>query len=236
MKMHAVTGRRRTDKGEDGCRRGERGPRLSTVPRAGRFGEAELSEDHANDNRVLHGSRPWCGPLEPGHPAGYTMGHAMLRGLLGDGDGFWATRKSGPNAFTYSVGMGSSRKPRGTSGKWAPGALLKIPRQANLDPGRDPARRESGGPHLWADGHKSVFTNKYLRETCRCAACVKEFTGERSLKPESVPADIRAEEISLVGRYAIQVRWSDGRSTGISPFDTLWAACACETWWRGGVR
>ena len=98
-------------------------------------------------------------------------------------------------------------------------------------------RVENREVHIsWADGHKSVVTNKYLRETCRCAACVKEFTGERILKPESVPADIRAEEISLVGRYAIPVRWSDGHSTGIYPFDTLWAVCACETWWRGGVR
>ena len=61
MKMHTVTGRRRPGKGEDGWRRWEHGPRLSTVLRAGRFGEAELSEDHANDNRVLHGSRPWYG-------------------------------------------------------------------------------------------------------------------------------------------------------------------------------
>ena len=57
-----------------------------------------------------------------------------------------------------------------------------------------------------------------------------------SWKPESVPADIRAEEISLVGRYAIWVHWSDGHSTGIYPFDKLRAACACETCRRGGVR
>ena len=98
-------------------------------------------------------------------------------------------------------------------------------------------RVENREVHIsWADGHKSVFTNKCLRETWRCAACVNEFTGARILKPESVPADIRAEEISLVGRYAIQFRWSDGHSTGIYPFDTLRAACACETCRRGGVR
>jgi len=65
MKMHAVTGRRRPDKGEDSCRRGERGPRLSTVRRAGRFGEAELSEDHANDNRSCTA-------------AGHGVGHVSL--------------------------------------------------------------------------------------------------------------------------------------------------------------
>src|SRR6266481_6918886 len=35
------------------------------------------------------------------------------------GDSFWATRRSGPNAFTYSARIGSSRRSRGTSGKWA---------------------------------------------------------------------------------------------------------------------
>src|SRR5262245_59786126 len=35
------------------------------------------------------------------------------------GVGFWATRRSGPNTFTYSVRMGSSRRSRGASGKRA---------------------------------------------------------------------------------------------------------------------
>ncbi len=81
---------------------------------------------------------------------------------------------------------------------------------------------------LWADGHKTVFTNKYLRESCPCAACVNELTGERVLRPESVRPDVRAEDISLVGRYAIQIRWSDGHSTGIYSFDKLRAECPCE--------
>lgn len=80
---------------------------------------------------------------------------------------------------------------------------------------------------LWADGHKTVFTNKYLRERCPCAACVNELTGERMLRLESVRPDIRAEDISLVGRYAIQIRWSDGHSTGIYPFERLRAECPC---------
>src|SRR5262245_23267008 len=35
------------------------------------------------------------------------------------GDGFWANRRSGPNAATYSASTGSSRRSRGTSGKRA---------------------------------------------------------------------------------------------------------------------
>jgi DUF971 family protein len=73
----------------------------------------------------------------------------------------------------------------------------------------------------WADGRKSVFSNKALRERCPCAGCVHELTGQRLLDPGSVRPDIRAEEIALVGRYAIRVRWSDGHSTGIYTFERL---------------
>jgi DUF971 family protein len=86
----------------------------------------------------------------------------------------------------------------------------------------------------WADGHKTVFTNTHLRERCPCATCVNELTGERMLRPEAVRPDIRAAEISLVGRYAIQIRWSDGHSTGIYSFDKLRADCGCESC-RGGA-
>ncbi len=98
-------------------------------------------------------------------------------------------------------------------------------------------RVENREVHItWADGHKTVFTNRYLRENCACAACVHEFTGQRILKPASVPSDIRALEISLVGRYAVQFRWSDGHSTGIYPFDRLRALCPCESCQRGGAQ
>ena len=88
----------------------------------------------------------------------------------------------------------------------------------------------------WADGHKSILPNAYLRENCACAACVHELTGERMLNPRAVPADIRAVEISLVGRYAVQIRWSDGHSTGIYPFDRLRALCPCDVCHRAQRR
>jgi DUF971 family protein len=80
----------------------------------------------------------------------------------------------------------------------------------------------------WADGHASVFPNAYLRGHCACALCVNELTGERTLNPASIPPTVRALEVSLVGRYAVQFRWSDGHSTGIYPFDRLRALCPCE--------
>ena len=80
----------------------------------------------------------------------------------------------------------------------------------------------------WADGHRSVYTNKQLRETCPCAGCVNELTGERMLDPASVPPEIRADEVGLVGRYAVRFRWSDGHGTGLYQFQKLRAACPCE--------
>ncbi len=80
----------------------------------------------------------------------------------------------------------------------------------------------------WTDGHQSILPNKYLRAHCACAMCVNELTGERILNPRTIPEDVRAVEISLVGRYAVQIRWSDGHSTGIYPFERLRALCPCD--------
>ena len=73
----------------------------------------------------------------------------------------------------------------------------------------------------WSDGHQSVFPNKMLRERCPCAGCVHELTGQHLLDPRTVRPDIRAEEIQLVGRYAIRIHWSDGHGTGIYTFRYL---------------
>lgn len=73
----------------------------------------------------------------------------------------------------------------------------------------------------WSDGHKSLFDYKYLRVNCGCAECVEEWTNRKLLDPASVPANIRAEDYLMVGRYAIQFLWSDGHYTGIYPFDLL---------------
>ena len=80
----------------------------------------------------------------------------------------------------------------------------------------------------WSDGHKSEFTAKYLRLNCGCAECVEEWTQRRILEPASVPADIRAEDYLMVGRYAVQFLWSDTHYTGIYPFDMLRRLCQCD--------
>ena len=73
----------------------------------------------------------------------------------------------------------------------------------------------------WADGERSLFDVRDLRLACGCASCVDEWTGEYRLDPDSVPEDVHPIQIDSVGRYAIQIRWSDGHDTGIYPFDRL---------------
>jgi DUF971 family protein len=48
------------------------------------------------------------------------------------------------------------------------------------------------------------------------------------LDASTVPEDIRAEVVSLVGNYAIKVRWSDGHDTGIYTYEFLLSLCPCE--------
>jgi len=80
----------------------------------------------------------------------------------------------------------------------------------------------------WADGHHSLYGAMYLRINCGCAECVEEWSNRKLLDPASVPADIRAEDYLMVGRYAVQFLWSDTHYTGIYPFDTLRKLCPCE--------
>ena len=80
----------------------------------------------------------------------------------------------------------------------------------------------------WNDGHHSVYDAMYLRINCGCAECVEEWSNRKLLDPASVPADIRAEDYLMVGRYAVQFLWSDLHYTGIYPFDTLRKLCPCD--------
>jgi ATP-binding protein involved in chromosome partitioning len=73
----------------------------------------------------------------------------------------------------------------------------------------------------WDDGVESRFAVRDLRLACGCAHCVDEWSGEGRLDPSSVPADVHPLRIESVGRYAIQVAWSDGHESGIYPFVRL---------------
>ena len=88
---------------------------------------------------------------------------------------------------------------------------------------------------VWGDGHRSEYDPKYLRVSCACAECIEEWSRRQLLDPVTVPADIRAEDYLMVGRYAVQFLWSDGHYTGIYPFKMLRALCRCDEC-RGSQR
>ena len=60
-----------------------------------------------------------------------------------------------------------------------------------------------------------------LRLACACARCVDEWSGAGRLDPATVPEDVHPLRIESVGRYAIQIHWSDGHDSGIYPFRRL---------------
>jgi DUF971 family protein len=73
----------------------------------------------------------------------------------------------------------------------------------------------------WADNHVSQYSAAALRRACPCAQCVNEWTGQRVLKPESISQELTITDLSIVGRYALNFRWSDGHETGIYSFRYL---------------
>lgn len=88
-----------------------------------------------------------------------------------------------------------------------------------------PTAIEQRGPeHLgirWADGADTEYEVRALRLACACAQCIDEWSGEARLDPASIPEDVHPLKIQSVGRYAIQISWSDGHDSGIYPFRRL---------------
>lgn len=77
----------------------------------------------------------------------------------------------------------------------------------------------------WADDKVCRFVAPALRRACPCAQCVNEWTGERVLRPEAVSEQVEIADIQIVGRYALNFRWSDGHETGIYSFKYLRELC-----------
>lgn len=77
----------------------------------------------------------------------------------------------------------------------------------------------------WGDDRVCVYQAAALRRACPCAQCVNEWTGERMLSPDAIPESIMISDISLVGRYALNFRWSDGHETGIYSYRFLRTLC-----------
>jgi DUF971 family protein len=80
----------------------------------------------------------------------------------------------------------------------------------------------------WGDDRRCSYRAADLRRSCPCAQCVNEWTGERVLKADSISEKIEIRDISIVGRYALNFRWSDGHETGIYSFRYLRELCESQ--------
>lgn len=87
---------------------------------------------------------------------------------------------------------------------------------------------ECGVKITWADDRVCQYTAAGLRRACPCAQCVNEWTGQRVLKPETIAEELTISDLSIVGRYALNFRWSDGHETGIYSFRYLRDLCEPE--------
>ncbi|MDM7916262.1 MAG: DUF971 domain-containing protein [Candidatus Eisenbacteria bacterium] len=81
----------------------------------------------------------------------------------------------------------------------------------------------------WPDGHQTRYAFEELRRSCPCADCRGPEHQEGRLRSHGGNSEQsnRIVRITPVGRYAIQIVWGDGHSTGIYPWDYLRRQCGC---------
>ena len=67
----------------------------------------------------------------------------------------------------------------------------------------------------WEGGHQSTFSGEQLRWACPCAECRGEggSTGRLARVKSLAPDELRIQDVSLVGQYAISIDWSDGHKS-----------------------
>lgn len=73
----------------------------------------------------------------------------------------------------------------------------------------------------WPDEGEWIVSNRDVRLSCRCALCVNELTGAILLKKEQIRPDIMPKEIVPLGNYALGIKWNDGHTSGIYPYETI---------------
>ena len=82
---------------------------------------------------------------------------------------------------------------------------------------------------VWEDGHRSTYTGEHLRWACPCAECRGEAgaPGRLSRVKSLDPEELRLQDVSLIGQYALQIAFQSGHATGLYTFSLLRALCSC---------
>ena len=83
---------------------------------------------------------------------------------------------------------------------------------------------------VWEDGHRSTYTGEHLRWACPCAECRGEAgaPGRLSSVKSLAPEELRLQDVSLIGQYALQIAFQSGHATGLYTFSLLRSLCSCE--------
>ena len=81
----------------------------------------------------------------------------------------------------------------------------------------------------WSDGHLSAYPYQRLRDRCPCATCTEAGPPEPAAPSplKLYTRTLRPARAELVGRYALQIYWNDGHSSGIYSFEYLRSLCPC---------
>jgi len=74
---------------------------------------------------------------------------------------------------------------------------------------------------VWEDGAVAVYHPRELRLACPCAACKEEMSGESLVREGDVPFEVKLVEARPVGRYGLNLVFSDRHATGIYTFESL---------------
>lgn len=74
---------------------------------------------------------------------------------------------------------------------------------------------------LWSDSTSNEYDVRKLRYNCTCARCVNEWSGDRIVKFEDIPKNMKPIKIESVGNYAIKITWVDGHDSGIYSYQSL---------------
>lgn len=74
----------------------------------------------------------------------------------------------------------------------------------------------------WDDDSEDKIRLNLLRKNCPCATCLAEREKQSKMYiPIFTENQITVKSIAQVGKYAIQITWNDGHSTGIYEFTFL---------------
>jgi DUF971 family protein len=75
----------------------------------------------------------------------------------------------------------------------------------------------------WEDGRVSEYSGDQLRWACPCAECRGEAGAPGRLsRVRTLPdEELRVQDVTLVGQYALQIRFDSGHATGLYTFPYL---------------